>query len=552
MANNEQVIKVVLTPAGSEWSAEREYERLDYISNGKEVWVSIKVDATTGKNVGHPLTDTAWWNKCIDLSEAESLAAAATVAANAAATTANKAAQAAKDAKTAVEAAVSEANKATEETKKATSSALAVTGKANVAANAAEKVNADIDGNIFFVINRNGEVKTLDFAKWDLEETVNITVSTSVEGVSVNGITINVFLNGGTTPTRYTTNAEGKVSFVVPRGTIYKVAFQEFVNCDPIPSYTYTSALKVRDINVEYKARSSSNDAKANVTVRKIENATTSPFAGIQVTCKVKGGGTSVSQTDDNGKVSFVVPYGKEYEVTAEAAEGYYAIRGEYTKTGVADVPEHNLYFTLYPSTSGVFIIDASGNQYTSEEWKAAGKSSDEAKLIKVATQNLLKNGAFFGFSPSYIQTGSYPSHQWCNPVLLFENISSNGNNVNDALYYKGAESSKIIREEALEKGVSIPAFNYANEQTVEINGEVRNGYVPSLGQLSEVGANRGLVDEIMKMLYGSTAKLFTAFLAGFAWSSTQNGATNAWGYSSSVGGNDKSNRNYVLPAFAC
>ena len=60
MTYKEQVIKVVLTPAGSEWSAEREYERLDYISNGKEVWVSIKVDAATGKNVGHPLTDTAW------------------------------------------------------------------------------------------------------------------------------------------------------------------------------------------------------------------------------------------------------------------------------------------------------------------------------------------------------------------------------------------------------------------------------------------------------------------------------------------------------------
>lgn len=85
MNKKEQVIKVVLTPAGSVWSAEREYERLDYISDGKAVWVSVKVDAATGKNVGHPLTDTAWWNKCIDLSEAENLAAAATAAANAAA-----------------------------------------------------------------------------------------------------------------------------------------------------------------------------------------------------------------------------------------------------------------------------------------------------------------------------------------------------------------------------------------------------------------------------------------------------------------------------------
>lgn len=86
----EKRIKVLLTPAGSEWVADKEYKRLDYISNGKAVWVSVKVDAATGKNVGHPLTDTAWWNKCIDLSEAESLAAAATVAANGATAAAEK------------------------------------------------------------------------------------------------------------------------------------------------------------------------------------------------------------------------------------------------------------------------------------------------------------------------------------------------------------------------------------------------------------------------------------------------------------------------------
>ena len=163
MANNEQVIKVVLTPAGSEWSAEREYERLDYISDGKAVWVSVKVDAATGKNVGHPLTDTAWWNKCIDLSEAESLAGEATAAANAAATTANNAAQAAMDAKTAAEEAVSEANKATEAANAATSAAQASTTAANDATAAAEKVNAVIsDDNVLKVTDRNGVVKSLE------------------------------------------------------------------------------------------------------------------------------------------------------------------------------------------------------------------------------------------------------------------------------------------------------------------------------------------------------------------------------------------------------
>lgn len=159
----EKRIKVLLTPAGSEWVADKEYKRLDYISNGKAVWVSVKVDAATGKNVGHPLTDTAWWNKCIDLSEAESLAAAATVAANAAATTANKAAQAAMDAKRAAEAAASEANMATKAANAATSAAQVATAAANDATAAAEKVNAVLgDDNVLKVTDRTGAEKSLE------------------------------------------------------------------------------------------------------------------------------------------------------------------------------------------------------------------------------------------------------------------------------------------------------------------------------------------------------------------------------------------------------
>lgn len=159
----EKRIKVLLTPAGSEWVADKEYKRLDYISNGKAVWVSVKVDAATGKNVGHPLTETAWWNKCIDLSEAENLAGEATAAANAAATAANNAAQAAEDAKTEAEAAVSEANKATEAANAATSAAQAATAAANDATAAAEKVNAVLgDDNVLKVTDRNGVEKSFE------------------------------------------------------------------------------------------------------------------------------------------------------------------------------------------------------------------------------------------------------------------------------------------------------------------------------------------------------------------------------------------------------
>lgn len=235
---------------------------------------------------------------------------------------------------------------------------------AETATAGAERVNAKLDGNVLKVTNRNGEVKSLDFEQWDLEEKVNITISTSVEGVSVKGIVVNVFLNGATTSTKYTSDADGKVSFTIPRGTIYKISFQELKNCDPLPSLTYTAALRVRDINVEYKALSGET-ASVVVTIDKVENGAVKPLQGVSVTCEVANGDTTTTETNENGKVIFCIPWGKSYKITAGKLDGYYAFRGIYEKNNVADVAEHNLYYHFFPTTSGVFILDTAGAQYT-------------------------------------------------------------------------------------------------------------------------------------------------------------------------------------------
>lgn len=149
--------------------------------------------------------------------------------------------------------------------------------KAMVATTEAERVNAELRGNVLVVTDRNGDVSTLDFEQWDLEERVNITITTSVAGVSVKGVSVNVFLNNSSAFTKYTTDADGKVSFAIPRGTMYRISFQELKGCDPLPSLTYTAALRVRDINVEYKPVS---DEKASVvvTIDKAEDGSVSPF----------------------------------------------------------------------------------------------------------------------------------------------------------------------------------------------------------------------------------------------------------------------------------
>lgn len=428
--------------------------------------------------------------------------------------------------------------------------AMETAKKAMVATTEAERVNAELKGNVLVVTDRNGDVNTLDFEQWDLEERVNITITTSVAGVSVKGVSVNVFLNGSSAFTKYTTDADGKVSFAIPRGTMYRIAFQELKGCDPLPSLTYTAALRVRDINVEYKPIS---DEKASVvvTIDKAEGGKVSPFGGVAVTCAIANGDTITTETDSEGKVTFRIPYNKKYKITAAQKDGYYAFRGVYEKNNVADVAEHNLYFHYYPTTSGVFILDATGAQYTADEWQAAGKTAEEAVLIKLVTQNLANGNNCFGFSPAALQAG-YPNKQWCTQTTQFNNIPLNGNNVKDALYYNGVETSRLVREEAEERGLSIPLFTYVYEQTVNLADVQLHGFILSVGQMIEANVNRSLVDEVIKMVYGGNAKLFSSLFAQNKWTSTQYSAADACFFSFALSNRAKPNSYMALPVFAC
>ena len=423
--------------------------------------------------------------------------------------------------------------------------------KAMVATTEAERVNAELRGNVLVVTDRNGDVSTLDFEQWDLEERVNITITTSVAGVSVKGVAVNVFLNGSSAFTKYTTDVDGKVSFAIPRGTMYRIAFQELKGCDPLPSLTYTAALRVRDINVEYKPISD-EQASVIVTIDKAENGKVSPFEGVAVTCAVTNGDTVTTETDSKGQVTFRVPYNKEYRITAAQRDGYYAFRGVYEKNNVADIEEHNIYFHYYPAASGVFVLDATGAQYTADEWQAAGKTAEEAVLIKLVTQNLINGNNCFGFSPAALQQG-YPNKQWCTQNIQFNNIPLNGNDVKDALYYNGAKSSRLIREEAEERGLSVPLFAYAYEQTVDLAGVQLHGFISAIGQMFEANANAPIVDEVVKVVCGTNAKLFSPLFSQWEWTSTQGSAASAWSFSSSpVSKFAKSGSGMALPVFAC
>lgn len=74
MANNQKIVKAIKaipTMVGTAYDATKSYRLLDYIVvDGVTVYTCKKVDKTTMTCVGHPLTDTDYWDKSVDLSGA--------------------------------------------------------------------------------------------------------------------------------------------------------------------------------------------------------------------------------------------------------------------------------------------------------------------------------------------------------------------------------------------------------------------------------------------------------------------------------------------------
>ena len=94
---------------------------------------------------------------------------------------------------------------------------------AEAATTGAEKVNAELEGNVLTITNRNGEQKSVNLTDTDEHVTVNCT--TTMEGVSMEGLVINVYVNNGADPHQYTTDVNGQAEFTITKGATYKVVF---------------------------------------------------------------------------------------------------------------------------------------------------------------------------------------------------------------------------------------------------------------------------------------------------------------------------------------
>lgn len=434
----------------------------------------------------------------------------------------------------------------------AATKAQEVLKKAETATAGAETCNVTMQGSTISVTNRHGETKSVDVINTD--EEVTVAIASSVDSIKVAGIKINVFLNNGKTPQTYTTNAEGKATFTVARGNYYQVTFPEYGNAQPIAPQGYTAVLGSRSINVEYLPYDEDNMEKVIITATKyVENVSTA-WEGIPVIVTVDKKATTY-QTDAKGQVTVFVPYKKEYTVVINDQDGYNVSFNKNSRTYTASVPQRLIDYRFYQFKAGIFVVDANKNEYYVEDWVAAGRNADDAVAIKVADASLSINHGTFCIRTSDIKNVSkLISASWCTQNLQFNSIALNGNNVNDANYYNGESSSYLIRQEAQERSLSVPAFDYTYGQIFNLGGEDLHGFVMSVGQEYVHVANIGIIKQVLETLYGETVATdyYNFIMKKYRWTSAQDNATNAWFFSSNAVSNNKSFGHMVLPVFPC
>lgn len=448
--------------------------------------------------------------------------------------------------------AISNCTSAAKEANDAAATATAAAERATAMAAEAEKVNVTLGGSVISVTNRDGVTKTVDVVNTD--ETVNVTITSSVSSINVSGVKINVFINNGKTPQTYTTNSEGKVSFVVNRGNYYQITFTEYGNAQPIAPVGFTAVLATRNVDVEYKPYDEESMENVVVTVTKYTDGTGAAYEGVPVVVTVDSKNTTYN-ADSKGQVSLYVPYGKEFTVNVENQDGYSVSLNRNTRTYTASVPQRLIDYKMYQFRAGIFIVDNNLNEYYLEEWQEAGKTAEEAVAVKVADANLtLNRGTFMIRISDMLAPTALPNKSWCTQDLRFDSIAVDGNYTKDANYYNGESSSFLVRQEAVERSLSVPAFDYAYEQIFSIAGHELHGFLMSVGQDYVHIANIGIIKQVLTALYGEgvATAYYNFVMQQKRWTSTQFNAAFAWNSSSIANGNRKSGPFYVLPVFAC
>ena len=505
------------------------------------------VAATQNAQSATEATVTATANANAATTNANAAAENATIAANRATELSNKAEEtivksekAASDAAVAVETAntaLSAAQEATTEANKATTDATNAAGEAKAAADRANEA-ADLVYN-------------------GPEEVVSVALYSAVEGVSTSGLDLYVYINDNSVPLIYTTNENGMATFRVTKGLRYDIVFPDITGCAPIGRLSYTAALQTRGIEVTYREYVVKTTERVTIAFRKYPENTTWNGGEIYadgIAYVTINDVETVYHADSDGFVVFEVPIGEEYNVRIEKPDGLHLLSGVYSSTYTAEGGSRFIPVSFHLYLSSFLIVDADGGEWTVEGWEAAGKEASEAKLLHVATEELLTAGCDFFMSldmmayRKYDTTGATISAMaWAVQNVEFTSIPLNGNDATKDYYYDGLTATNLIVDEGTNRGIATPCHTATLRQTFTLGLETLKGFTPSCGQWAIMIDNYVYINSIVTALRPD-GDVVTNFWGVNKGTSAQSSASDAWYVGSYFGLNGKGRGGYFAP----
>lgn len=382
-------------------------------------------------------------------------------------------------------------------------------------------------------------------------ESVTVTVTSTVSGVSVAGLSINVYYNNSTTiQTTLVTDSNGQATITVPAQTYYKLAFPSITGCDDVGEITHTAVLAQRNIEVVYRAKSTETE-ELKVFVR---NKSDAPISGATVTVKY-GSTTLTDTTTSTGNLAFTVPIGQTYTVTLTPISGYYMNTTAYTQTYTAERTTRSCYFELGLQTTGFYIVTDDGVEYDYDSFSSALAAgtvlASDAVAVKIGTSSLVNAGGVFLLDIDLVVNRSYgATKKWAASNVQFNSIPTNGSTASQPYYYDGLTASQLIQGEGDSRNIDTPAVDNCMSRTLTVNGQTHQGFLGSEGQWRELWNNVRELDDLLELARPDGTYTLSS-LTSNKWTSTQNSATYARYWTTSGYGNNKTIALVALPFFA-
>nr|DAW00457.1 MAG TPA: hypothetical protein [Caudoviricetes sp.] len=447
----------------------------------------------------------------------------------------------------ALTASITAANTAADNTNKAIKAAETATA-------GVEKVDAKLEGNVLTVINRNGEQKSVNLTDTDEHVTVNCT--TTMEGVSMEGLVINVYVNNGADPHQYTTNANGQAEFTITKGATYKVVFPYVQKCNIIDPVQHVASVGNRIIDANYVAETEKMERLTIKMSKADESGNVTPWEGGKAYVTIAGKKTEYIM-DADGKAVVEIKNGTSYTVSVDKIDGMYEQYGRYSITRTAIFESFHFNFIYRPYESGIWLIDDNNKQWTYDDWEASGNDNSKLMFVRIATLDTQRYQGDILISIDKMADLSKVdvTKQWCNQNVEFKSIPLNGRNTNYSTWsrfaYNGLLATQTIIAEGDERGLTTPAADFCYSCTIRNADKTYQGYLPTTYQWELTWQNIDIVIDAINKKNQDLNVNKTVF-SGIKWTSTQQDDVDSCRFTTAVGHGGKFYKQMTIPFYAC